>query len=197
MEAKTRKRLDRVITEALELAGSGVDEFEAARQALTAQTTDVLRELAIAALVDTIRRRQRSGVLSIERDAERSRTAQESGGQTPEQRATFDRLVRDAEERHLAIQRAHAARMARIIDDFKREVFVEWTAELLASDFAMPDGTRVTWGEATIEQHEERAAMFQRNAVANAEGAARHVQAVEQLKDSGALTLSDLVGVAA
>jgi hypothetical protein len=44
MQAKTRQKIDAVLTEATELTASGVDEYEAARKALTAQTTDVLRE---------------------------------------------------------------------------------------------------------------------------------------------------------
>lgn len=188
MDPKTRKRLDKVIAEAVDLTGDGMDEFAAAREALTAQTTDVLRELAVAALVDTVRRRMRSNVLDIERSSETA-SARRRGSQswkTPEYFDAMDK-IRERHERH----------MAQAIDRLVSELKMEWTAELLAADFTLADGSRVTWGDATIQQHEERAALFQRNAVANSEGAARHLHAVAQLKGAGAPTLADLVGRAA
>lgn len=187
MDDKTRKRIDKVIAEAVELADGGMDEFAAARESLTAQVTDVLRELAIAALVDTIRRRRRSNVLDIERSSEvRPRRRGDQSWKTPEHFAAQEEITR-----------RHHEEMYRIIDNYARDLKVQWTAELLGADFALADGTRVTWGDATVDQHQERAALFQRNAVANAEGAARHLQAIEQLQSSGCATLADLVERAA
>ena len=188
MDAKTKKKIEAVLVEAAELAEGGMDEYAAAREALTAQTSDVLKELATAAVVDAVRRRQRSNVLSIEREAVDSPRQQPRSRfvRTPEYYAAMEE-----------IDRRHAERMTTIIEGYARELKAEWTADLLASEFALADGTRVTWGDATIEQHEERAAMFHRNAVANAEGAARHLKAVDELKSKGVPTLADLVSHAA
>jgi hypothetical protein len=203
MEAKTKKRIEAVLDEALALAQDGADEYEAARKALTAQTSDVLIELAVAAIVDVVRRRQRADVLTIERAAtsntpRRPRRTSEDWTPRGDEEEMYHEMGYSLSE---AIRAKHVDELGRAIGEnvakFTAELRIEWTAELLGSDFALADGTRVTWGEATVEQHEERAAMFQRNAVANAEGAARHLHALEALKFAGRETLNDLVGVAA
>lgn len=75
-------------------------------------------------------------------------------------------------------------------NQLRAELFVEWTSALLGAEIAMPDGTRTTWGEATIEQHERRRAMSAGNAMANMENAARHAEAVDLLRQTGALNLN-------
>lgn len=84
-------------------------------------------------------------------------------------------------------------RMQVLLDEFARDLKMEWTTELLTSGFALPDGTLVTWGEATIEQHVVRADMLRGNAIANAEAAARHLHAIETIKGAGAATLGEAV----
>lgn len=69
---------------------------------------------------------------------------------------------------------------------------MEFTAELLASEFALGDGRRVTWGEATVGDHEQRIELLTKNAAANAEAAARHVNAVSVLTSLGLERLSDV-----
>lgn len=59
----------------------------------------------------------------------------------------------------------------------------------------MPDGTVVLWGDATIEQHQQRRDLFLRNALANTDGAARHEQAIRTLTETGAATLREAVSV--
>lgn len=187
MDAKTRKKIELVLDEAAELTAAGMDEYQAARKALTARTSDVLKELATAAVVDAVRRRQRSNVLNVERQAERRpRRKPDHSWKTPEYYETVARMRAE-----------FVTEMTASIERYSQSLKMEWTAELLASDFAMADGTRVTWGDATLEQHEERAALFQRNALANSEGAARHLKAVEALRESGRTTLNEVVGVAA
>lgn len=69
---------------------------------------------------------------------------------------------------------------------------LEITKELLASEFALGDGVRVTWASATIEQHEKRAEMTLRNADANAQDASRHLAAVNLLRERGVDTLAEV-----
>lgn len=91
-----------------------------------------------------------------------------------------------------------SARLRQITDEFERDLRMQWTDELLASTFAVDgSGRSVTWGEASIEDHETRIGMLQGNASANLQAAARHQAAVNELRTSGVPTLADLKGVAA
>lgn len=85
------------------------------------------------------------------------------------------------------------AKVEQAFRDLKSVWRMEWTAELLDSTFALADGSRVTWGDATADQHRERVDMFRRNALANLEGAARHEQAIDALMESGAKSLRKMV----
>jgi hypothetical protein len=73
----------------------------------------------------------------------------------------------------------------------REQAIVEWTEELLASEFATGDGTHVTWGEASLEQHEVRAEMHRQNVVGGLEGAARHQQAIALICRSGTKNLNE------
>lgn len=80
-----------------------------------------------------------------------------------------------------------------LVDTFKETLHIEWTQELLDSEFALVDGTTVKWGEATAEQHESRAKMFEGQAKAGIEGAARHRKALETIKLAEVNTLQEAV----
>lgn len=73
--------------------------------------------------------------------------------QREEQRAHFRELEHKAEAEYAAHQAKTIAAITRVINDFKAEVRAEWTAELMARTFTLPDGERTTWAEATAEQH--------------------------------------------
>lgn len=81
------------------------------------------------------------------------------------------------------------------MDKYAAELRIEWTAELLDAEFALGDGTSVSWGDASREQHELRMAMHRRNAIAGAEGFARHSQAIELLDNSGASSLREALSL--
>ena len=82
--------------------------------------------------------------------------------------------------------------LGRIIDQFANEIRLEVTEELLGSDFALGDGTRVTWREATEAQHRQRIEMLRGNALANIEAASRHEAAISLLHRNGVSTLGQL-----
>lgn len=63
---------------------------------------------------------------------------------------------------------------------------------LAPSQFALGDGRRVTWGEATVSEHETRAEMLTGQAAGVAETAARHVAAVKMIREGGVSCLADL-----
>lgn len=73
-----------------------------------------------------------------------------------------------------------------------QEMFAEWTAELLSSTFALADGTRVTWAEATAQQHRDRIAMLTKQAAGTIETAALHERALRDMGQAGVTRLADL-----
>lgn len=177
---------------------ANVDPRDAAADLVSELTTAQVRALAVRFLCDEVARRRRSETLSAERDAERSPWLAETPGGglaagrpigvTDEMRQRWEAEDRQIQERAMREIRGH---VERYVDARK----VEWTAELLDSVIAMPDGSVVLWGDATIEQHQQRRDMFLRNALANTEGAARHEQAIRELTQAGAPTLREMVSV--
>ena len=81
--------------------------------------------------------------------------------------------------------------MAKAMEELRQEIRLELTHELLESQFATGDGARVSWGEATIEQHAARAAWLERQATGTAETAVRHHVAVDLLRRSQCNTLAE------
>lgn len=193
MNPDTKRRVELVIDEAVALAAAGADPWEAARAALVAQQTDVYKELAIAAIVDTVERRARVEALAIERAAERAVGDAPKFVPSPEQvarrRAEDERREIEAMERSVAL----AQKVNKMMDDYVEGLRVEWTRDLLETVVALGDGTRVKWGDATLDQHARRAEMLERNAGANFEAASRHRIAIRELEASGATTLRDMV----
>lgn len=84
------------------------------------------------------------------------------------------------------VDRQQVQRMNEIICTYRDSLRAQWTTELLESGFALGDGTTVTWGEATVEQHRQRIALLSRNAAGNLQTAARHQAAVDEIERSGA-----------
>lgn len=83
-------------------------------------------------------------------------------------------------------------RMGKMIYELVQHTRLTVTRELLESRFALGDGTDTTWGEATVQQHEMRVEMLTRNAAGIADTAARHLAAIEMIKESDASCLADL-----
>lgn len=72
------------------------------------------------------------------------------------------------------------------------QMVVEWTADLLASTFALRDGTRVTWADATQQQHRDRIEMLVKQAAGTVETAALHEKALREIAEAGVKRLGDL-----
>lgn len=64
--------------------------------------------------------------------------------------------------------------------------------QLLAESFVIDDGTRVRWGEATVEHHQRRAAMMRNLADRNIADAARHERAIEMILQAGVTCLDEV-----
>ena len=84
-----------------------------------------------------------------------------------------------------------------LVAKVRQDAFMKWTSELLRTEFALGDGTVVSWGEATIKQHNTRVDMLYANASGNIEVAARHQAAIITLAERGIESLSQLASTAA
>lgn len=73
-------------------------------------------------------------------------------------------------------------------------VRLETTKELLSSSFALGDGTQVTWGSATVEQHDQRIKMLMKNVEGTMETAVRHGAAVKMIQTAGVKCLAEVAG---
>ena len=82
--------------------------------------------------------------------------------------------------------------VTKLLDKVVEQTRFEVTAELLDTVFATGDGTRVTWGDATVLQHQERVDMLTRMMVGTSETAAMHIRAVDMIKDAGVETLAEV-----
>lgn len=83
------------------------------------------------------------------------------------------------------------------IEEMRRDIKLEVTAELLASSFALGDGRVVTWGEATAEDHRQRAKLLGQNVIGNLTTMLLHEQAAEMIETAGAHTLGQMPQAAA
>lgn len=178
-----------------ELNSDGARQAEM-HKALDLLDTEGLHRLALRALRDGVETARRASTLTAEKRAQGVGELERKARQTARRDGT-QRHRRADHEAHAAgfgSALAHAvAETNRAIDSFVSDIRMEWTMELLHSDFALRNGNRVTWGEATVEQHTERRSMFADNAKANLAGAARHDIAITSLTNTGALNLNGLV----
>lgn len=73
----------------------------------------------------------------------------------------------------------------RLAEQEKARVRVEVIQELIAEndEFALSDGTRVHWADATAADHRQRADMLIKNAAGNSKTAALHLRAAEYLEE--------------
>jgi hypothetical protein len=66
------------------------------------------------------------------------------------------------------------------------------TTDLLEATFFLGDGTEVTWGAATAEQHATRIELLMSKASGTMETASRHVAAIRMIEDNNVKCLNDL-----
>lgn len=79
-----------------------------------------------------------------------------------------------------------------ITTELAQSLHREWTAAMLAGEFALPDGTRVSWADATVQQHGIRADQLESLAAGDLATAAIHRQAISDLRSAGVDRLADL-----
>ncbi len=105
---------------------------------------------------------------------------------------TWEEKERKYQAQEAELERNHHQEMGRLIKQYAATVRLELLDSLLEAEFALGDGRRVTWGNATIADHEERIAMLSKHAQGTMETAARHLQAIEMLREQSVKTLAEL-----
>jgi len=107
-----------------------------------------------------------------------------------ESRAERERL---AEEDPLEYDRRYGwGRIAAFMEDFRQNVRLELTVELLGSSFSLGDGRATTWGAASIEDHHQRMALLMKGLEGSARTFALHEKAIEILAERHAACLNDV-----
>ena len=99
------------------------------------------------------------------------------------------------------IERRSAERMAtdirRVIDGYRANLVLDWYEELLEASFAVNTrGDTVTWGAATVADHQACVAMLEGNMLALGTNSARHLEAVAAIEAAGVTNLDELVAEA-
>ncbi len=98
----------------------------------------------------------------------------------------------ETEELIRKLDQQHADRMTAMLEAYAEDLKMEWTQELLDAEFALGDGTRVTWGKATVEQHHKRMTMLSHNVESNLQAIKRHECAIADITASGTNSLEDI-----
>lgn len=78
------------------------------------------------------------------------------------------------------------------VEEIKADYRLELTDDLLKSVFALGDGTKVSWAEATREQHHKRLAMLKRDIAGTGESAARHALAIQMIDSAEVNSLGEI-----
>ena len=82
-------------------------------------------------------------------------------------------------------------RVSGIVAEMSADLLSEWNEKLLASSFVL-DGVRVTWQDATVDQHIVRAQMLEGMASGDLQTASIHRQAVHDIEALGVTTLAEV-----
>lgn len=79
-----------------------------------------------------------------------------------------------------------------ITTELANSLHEQWTAAMLAGEFALPDGTRVSWADASVAQHNLRATQLEGLAAGDLATASIHRRAINDLRAAGVATLGEL-----
>lgn len=82
--------------------------------------------------------------------------------------------------------------ISQLVEKVKEETTLVVTEKLLKERFSLGDGKEVTWGSATIKDHQKRVDLLKQNIKGNAESAARHSYAIAMIKKKRAKNLGEV-----
>jgi hypothetical protein len=78
------------------------------------------------------------------------------------------------------------------VEENAAHVRLETTRELLETSFALGDGAETTWGEATVDQHQQRIDLLVKGASGTIETASRHAAAINMIQAAGVGHLNEV-----
>jgi len=104
------------------------------------------------------------------------------------------RAIARAEEdaRIEALREELAPQIRAAVSRYREAIVMQWTQELLDSRFALGDGRRPTWGEATTEEHECRIQLLLRSTHGGLMAIARHEAALSVMRKAGVRCLNEV-----
>jgi hypothetical protein len=85
-----------------------------------------------------------------------------------------------------------ASRIRNVVASMEAELLDDWNAKLLAEQFVLPDGTWVSWGEATVHDHRVRAEYLEGLAAGSVETASIHRRAISDCLDAHVNSLAGI-----
>lgn len=174
-----------------------------AKTVLDGLTTDQVRWIAATWLEEHVRDMRRSKVRAVERESQvvTPEPVTPVVQHRPYVAPSILRRRRERDDRAAVAERERAnernAKIEEALASWRQSITLEVTEELLASSLALTDGTRVTWGTATVENHESRIDMLSKNVAANIDGIKRHQAAINMIESSGAASLGEAAKIAA
>lgn len=205
-----RRSLDLLVDTAM---ASHPGEPEIARRSLLELAAmadeDIREEWALAYARDVFDQRVRNATLRVERGSVSDQSREPTPGtkawgrwanrninkeRAKVNREEHERLSAEYERIDKEAMLGLVSDLTSAMEKYRESIRIEWTRELLDSSFAMGDGTFVTWGDATRENHEARIEMHRANAQAGLEGWARHAAAIDAITAAGASCLNDIEG---
>jgi hypothetical protein len=86
----------------------------------------------------------------------------------------------------------YRAKVRAVTEQMRDELRREWSAELLAGKFSLPDGVQVSWADATAAQHELRADQLEGLAAGDLLTASIHRQAIADIRSAGVGSLGEV-----
>lgn len=78
------------------------------------------------------------------------------------------------------------------IEEFRSQVRLELTTELLGTVIALGDGRKTTWGAASVDDHRQRMELLTDQAMGTFETVVLHEKAIEMIEGSSAACLNDV-----
>lgn len=177
--------LKRLVREKIAPGAAQRSAWDVCEELLPSLPPRFVARLAVEAMVDAYFK-------GVDEDTKPVKKPAQSPTKVSKQRARYaSNAIREVDDP--AISERMWASINRAVSIFREECRVEWTAELLAETFALPDGTVATWADATTEQHLAASVTDQVQATHALATAARHQQAVEAIQAAGAHTLAEAV----
>jgi hypothetical protein len=103
-----------------------------------------------------------------------------------------------------SVRNAMRGLMRQSVRSVEKEVFGDGTGDemfspsdlgkLINETFALQDGTRVSWGKATVEQHRDRAEMLRGFAAGDLASAGHHEMVADMIEKAGVTCLEEITG---